>query len=177
MRAASLPCLVAAIALGGCAVSGVRSAAGPVPVTAAASRASAARADLDLLQREVRDTERAFARTMADRDLAAFQRFLAPDTIWFDGPGKVLRGPEAVVGTWGRYFAAPAAPFSWEPDEVEVLDSGLLASSSGPVRDPAGKLVGRFHSIWRREADGRWRIVFDRGEAPCRCAEGATADR
>lgn len=64
-------------------------------------------------------------------------------------------------------LAAAAPPFSWEPDVVEVLESGTLALSSGPVLDPAGKLIGRFNSIWRREAPGVWRIVFDRGSEVC----------
>jgi hypothetical protein len=33
------------------------------------------------------------------------------------------------------------------------------------VRNPAGQVIGRFHSTWRQEAPGVWRIVFDRGES------------
>jgi ketosteroid isomerase-like protein len=46
---------------------------------------------------------------------------------------------------------------------VEVLDSGTLALSAGPVRDPKGQQIGTFNSIWRREADGSWKIIFDKG--------------
>jgi ketosteroid isomerase-like protein len=120
---------------------------------------------------EVRAAERAFAKTMADRDLAAFARHLAAESLFFSGSG-VLRGKEAVVAGWKRFFDGPAAPFSWEPEVVEVLDSGTLALSSGPVRDPAGKAIGTFNSIWRREADGRWRVVFDKGCPPCACEAG-----
>jgi hypothetical protein len=35
----------------------------------------------------------------------------------------------------------------------------------GPVFDPAGKCIGRFNSIWRQEAPGVWKIVFDKGQA------------
>jgi hypothetical protein len=31
------------------------------------------------------------------------------------------------------------------------------------VFDPNGKKVGSFNSIWRREQDGRWKIIFDKG--------------
>ena len=31
------------------------------------------------------------------------------------------------------------APFSWQPETVEVLASGTLAISSGPVKDTNGK--------------------------------------
>ena len=55
-----------------------------------------------------------------------------------------------------------------EPDIVEVLDSGTMALTSGPVHDPKGELIGRFNSIWRLEPDGRWRVVFDRGAPVCK---------
>jgi ketosteroid isomerase-like protein len=120
----------------------------------------------DALQQQVADTERAFAQTMADRDHVAFRAFLAEEAIFFSGD-KVLRGKEQVAVAWQRFFDAPAAPFSWTPDRVEVLDSGTLALSSGPVYDPAGKPVGRFNSVWRRDAPGVWHIVFDKGEDAC----------
>ena len=118
----------------------------------------------DAARAQVEATERGFAATMADRDFAGFQRFLSKEAIFFTGP-QPLRGSEAVAGFWKRYYTGPLAPFSWEPDDVQVLASGTLALSAGPVRDPQGKLIGRFASIWRQEEPGVWRIVFDRGEA------------
>ncbi|HZV90436.1 MAG TPA: hypothetical protein VFF34_00365, partial [Candidatus Nitrosocosmicus sp.] len=58
-------------------------------------------------------------------------------------------------------------PFSWEPETVEVLPSGTLALTSGPVHDPKGTLIGTFSTIWRLEPDGRWRVVFDKGCEVC----------
>ena len=114
------------------------------------------------LQAEVRAAERAFAKTMADRDLDAFTSFLADEAIFFGG-ATPLRGKAPVAAGWKRFYDAPEAPFSWDPETVEVLDSGTLALSSGPVKDPQGQVIGTFNSIWRREADGRWRVVFDKG--------------
>jgi ketosteroid isomerase-like protein len=113
-------------------------------------------------------TERAFAKTMADRDHAAFASFVATDTVFFSGP-KPLHGKQAVVDFWARFYKEPKAPFTWEPKDVEVLDSGDLAISSGPVHDPSGKLIATFTSIWRLEAPNTWRIIFDKGEAACNC--------
>ncbi len=122
-----------------------------------------AQADRAQAEREVADTERAFARTMADRDHAAFTSFLSEEAVFFSGETP-LRGKQAVAGAWKRFFEKPAAPFSWRPQAVEALDSGTLALSTGPVFDPDGQCIGSFLSIWRRERDG-WRIVFDRGGA------------
>jgi ketosteroid isomerase-like protein len=120
------------------------------------------RPDNATLQRQVTDTELAFAKTMAERDHAAFATFIADEAVFLSG-GKPLRGKSAVVESWKRFYTAPNAPFSWKPDQVEVLDSGGLAYSTGPVFDPQGKQFARFYSTWRREAGGAWRIVFDDG--------------
>ena len=110
--------------------------------------------------------ESTFAATMAARDLKAFGSYVAPDAVFFGRRG-VMRGSAAVVEGWKKFFEGPKAPFSWKPEVVEVLDSGKLAHSSGPVKDPDGKLIGMFNSVWRLEPDGRWRVVFDKGCSVC----------
>ena len=112
--------------------------------------------------------ERAFAKSMADRDLQAFARLVADDAVFFGTP-EPLRGREAIVQHWSRWYTGPQAPFAWEPDQVEVLAGGTLAHSSGPVRSPQGKVVARFNSVWRLEPDGQWRVVFDKGNPVCDC--------
>ena len=119
---------------------------------------------------QVRAAETAFAKSMADRDLAAFTALLADDTVFWGGKG-VNRGKAAVAADWKRFFDGPAAPFSWAPAEVEVLDSGTLGFTSGPVFDPKGNRIGTFNSVWQRQADGTWKIVFDKGCPACDCTK------
>lgn len=121
------------------------------------------------LTQQVRDAENAFAATMAARDLQAFASFLADDAIFFGD--SAARGKTAVVEAWKPFYEGEQAPFSWRSEMVEVLDSGQLAHSSGPVFDPQGRRVATFNSIWRRAADGNWRVVFDKGCAACICAD------
>lgn len=115
---------------------------------------------------EVRAAERAFAKTMADRDFAAFGRSIAEEGVFFGRKGAI-RGRAAVTAEWKRFFEGAEAPFSWEPETVEVLPSGKLALTSGPVKDPKGALIGTFSTIWRLESDGKWRVVFDKGCPVC----------
>jgi len=118
---------------------------------------------------EVREAEAAFAASMAARDFEAFQGHVAEDAIFLGGAGA-QRGKAAVLAGWRPFFDGATAPFSWAPDSVEVLSSGTLAMSFGPVFDAAGKRVATFNSIWRRDPDGRWRVVFDKGTNICECA-------
>ncbi len=134
----------------------------------AASMHGAAADDLATLTEQVRATEIAFAKTLADRDVKAFRAMIAPDVIWL--AGQTLRGPDQVVTNWQKFFDAPQPPFSWAPELVEVQEGGKLALSTGPVKNPAGKRVGTFTSIWRREPTGEWKIIFDRGCPVCDCA-------
>jgi ketosteroid isomerase-like protein len=117
------------------------------------------------LQQQVLAAERAFAKSMADRNPDAFANFIAAEAIFFNGQ-MPLRGKAQIVSAWSRFFEGKVAPFSWEPDQVEVLDSGSLALSTGLVRDPEGKVIARFNSIWRLEAPGTWRVIFDKGSPP-----------
>jgi ketosteroid isomerase-like protein len=137
-------------------------------VVAALLSAGAAATAQDLVatrRAEVFAAERAFARSMADRDFTAFGRHIAEDTVFFSG-STPLRGRTAVLAAWQAFFAEPAAPFSWEPDQVEVLASGDLALSTGLVKNAEGVVTARFNSIWQRQRDGRWLVVFDKGGTP-----------
>jgi ketosteroid isomerase-like protein len=125
------------------------------------------RQNLGELENQVADTERAFAKTMADRNHAGFVSFLSEETVFFSSPTSALRGREEVAKAWAPFYEKPEAPFAWAPEKVEVLDSGTLALSTGPVRNPQGKVIGTFTSIWRQDAPGVWHIVFDKGCPVC----------
>ncbi len=122
----------------------------------------------DELVKQVTAAETAFAKTMADRDHGAFMSFVADDAVFLNG-GKALRGKAAIGDFWKRFYSGPAAPFSWKPELVEVIESGALAQSTGPVMAPNGKVVARFYSTWRLDPEGRWRVVLDDGYDICDC--------
>lgn len=118
------------------------------------------------LQQQVINTELGFAKTMANRDFKSFATFVSEEAVFFAGD-KQLHGKQEVLDWWKDFFSKPEAPFSWEPKTVEVLASGNLAQSVGPVHNAEGKLIGEFTSIWRQEAPGTWRIIFDKGNQVC----------
>lgn len=168
MFRSSIPAVMASVVLiSGCATSSASTGA----VSESGSNASRAMASGETKQElKAQDAviarERAFAKTMADRDFNAFKKFLSAEAIFMSGP-KPLRGKQRIADAWKPYFDAAEAPFSWDPDRVVVIDSADLAFSSGPVTGPDGAVIGIFNSVWRLETDGVWRIVFDKGGCAC----------
>ncbi len=130
----------------------------------------AAQPDHARLVAQVTAAELAFAKSMTDRDHAAFLGFVAQDAVFLGG-ATPLRGRAAVGAGWQSYFTSARAPFSWRPEQVDVNGSGTLALSTGPVRGPDGKVVAHYYSTWRLDPDGHWRVVLDNGYDACDCAK------
>lgn len=158
----SFVCLASLLHLAACAA--------PAPVAPPKEPSPAAKN----IDRDVAAVERAFAATMAKRDFAAFSAFISDEAIFVSGR-RTMHGKTEVLEAWKRFFEQPDAPFSWEPAQVELLDSGLLALSTGPVKTPDGTIVATFTSIWRYEGSS-WRILFDRGVDLPSCAAPAEAN-
>ena len=116
---------------------------------------------------DVRGAEIAFARAFADRDAGRFFSFVAQDARFFSAT-QVLSGKAAVIAGWSKYLQGAKAPFRWQPERVETNAAGDLAASTGPVFDPSGTQITNFFSIWQKQKDGSWRVVFD---APGSCVE------
>ena len=125
-------------------------------------------ADLAAAAAEVKAAEIAFAKTLADRRLDRFTEFVAEDAV-FNGNQPHI-GRAAVVQTWKGFFDGPQAPFSWAPDAVAASADGRHAVSTGLARDAAGKVISRFTTIWRKDGDGRWRVIIDQGVDVPDCA-------
>lgn len=115
------------------------------------------------------DADRAFAaRAQTAGAAAAFADFMAED-------GKLLgAAAEPVIGTAAIFEVMVALPenaeISWAPVEAVVAESGELGFTWGDYRLSApgadGSTVvetGRYLTVWRKDAQGRWRGVIDIG--------------
>lgn len=136
--------------------------------------------ELDATAESLRQAELAFARSVADQDFERFLSFIEEDAIFT--AGGILRGREAVGEAWSSaFFGEGAARIRWRPETVVVLAAGDLGLSTGPYEITTtgadGEEVrrrGTFFSLWRRQADGSWKVALD-GGVPGGAAEGESA--
>jgi pimeloyl-ACP methyl ester carboxylesterase/ketosteroid isomerase-like protein len=112
---------------------------------------------------DVRKSEIAFAKAFADHDQAAF--FVLDDAT-FLAPRRTMAGKPAIIERWSRYFASPEPPFSWGPDRVAINAAGTIGETAGPVFNAEGRHIGNFNSIWVKQPDGTWKVLFDGPGSP-----------
>ncbi len=123
--------------------------------------------DLESLKEEVIAAEAAFAAMAESEGLAsAFVHFADEEGV-IQRNRTVIKGKEAIQAF---YEGQPARneTLAWKPDFVEVAAAGDLAWTYGPytytVIDSTGESrtsEGVFHTVWKRQADGSWRFVWD----------------
>ena len=131
--------------------------------------ACAPRGDVTREARALLETDRAWARAAsaggnADSVLAYWTddaRVVMPDQ-------PVLQGKAAIRQMVTSGFATPGFHVTWTPETAVVSRSTDLGYTVGSnefsVPDSAGhvmKLAGRYLTVWRKEADGRWRCAED----------------
>ncbi|KAB8192111.1 DUF4440 domain-containing protein [Lysobacter maris] len=143
---------------------GTTAAAGP-PAAAAPTHSDA--------ECEVWARELGFARSVAEHDGAAFAAHVGEQAAFNSGQAAPLRGRDAIVDAWAGIIAGEPLKLSWYPARVTIAGADDVAASSGPALyesvGPDGAVrhrIGAFHSVWHRDDDGQWRVLFDDGIAP-----------
>ena len=127
------------------------------------------------LSDDVRCREIGFSKSVESQNAEKFVSFIYADARFVGN--SAVRGTAAIAEAWSVFFAQGGPSIKWRPRFVEVLEDGKLALTRGPFRmittDEEGVETehwGTFNSVWRLNADGVWRVVFDAGsdanEAP-----------
>jgi ketosteroid isomerase-like protein len=118
---------------------------------------------------QVWQRELGFAKSVADHDPVAFAGFLAANAA-FGVSREATIGREAVTREWQGIIDGSALKLEWYPAVVTMGGDGRTAYSSGPAlyQDPktGAYRQGRYGSVWQREQDGEWRMIFDDGIRP-----------
>ncbi|MBK6967446.1 MAG: nuclear transport factor 2 family protein [Bacteroidales bacterium] len=123
--------------------------------------------DMQALKQEIEDTELAFSRMAVDSGIeAAFRAYAAPDAVMKRG-NRLISGYDSVVDYLDKN-RQKGAELSWTPDFISVSQSGDLAYTYGgyvyTFPDSSGvihKQEGFFHTVWKRQPDGKWKFVWD----------------
>ena len=127
---------------------------------------------------EVWERELSFADTVARQDLEGFAEHVHPQGVFSasEQPEGRLVGRDAIVQGWGPIVGGHHMTIRWYPTSTVASPDGNVVWSSGPalVISRSGRAggvtpmysIGAFHSVWAKESDGVWRVIFDDGVEP-----------
>lgn len=116
---------------------------------------------------EILEVEKDFSDMVAQEGIqSAFLHFAANDVV-LNRNNALIQGKEELR----LYFDNQPLTDSklvWSPDFVDVSSAGDLAYTYGKfnfnAKDTTGKEInasGIFHTVWKRQADGSWKYVYD----------------
>jgi uncharacterized protein (TIGR02246 family) len=102
------------------------------------------------------------------KDAVKFVSFYADDAAVMLGNAPDIKGLPAIREALTGMMQDPAFALSFETDDVVVARSGELAyetgsysmTLTGPDKKPATE-KGHFVAVWRKQADGTWKVAID----------------
>ena len=123
--------------------------------------------DREKCKQEIVQTERDFAKMASEKGVATAFSFYVADSGLVNIGNKFFRG-KAEVRKHYDSWTLKDVKLTWAPDFVDVSSSCDLGYTYGKYtfsfRDSTGKINesnGIFHTVWKRQADGTWRFVWD----------------
>jgi len=102
------------------------------------------------------------------KDLNAFLSYYSADASMYPPAGPTATGLDAIRAVGSAFLADPAFAGTFRPVATEVSADGSMGYTltdaeltvTGPDKKPVTERLRDFH-VWRRQADGTWKIVVD----------------
>ncbi len=123
--------------------------------------------DREKSKQEIVQTEREFAKMAAEKGMSEAFSFYVADSGVVNRGEKLFRGKSEVRNLY-EHSRLKDVKLTWTPDFVDVASSCDLGYTYGQYtfsfRDSTGKINesnGIFHTVWKRQADEKWRFVWD----------------
>ncbi len=124
--------------------------------------------DINAVKTTIIQTEKDFETAVKESGIQqAFYDFADTNAVIKREDDRLIKGKEQIKA----YYQNPSYKqdsVTWKPDFVEVSNDGSMAYTYGKyvwkVLDTTGKVVefnGVFHTVWKKQADGSWKYVWD----------------
>jgi uncharacterized protein (TIGR02246 family) len=117
---------------------------------------------------KVMQLSREWSKVASSGDVDKTVSYWAEDAYMVSAGQPPLKGKPAIRQMVEESYKIPGFRISWEPQSVEVSDSGdmayLIENSQVSYSDSTGKPLtqnSKAVSIWRKQSDGNWKNVVD----------------
>jgi ketosteroid isomerase-like protein len=110
-----------------------------------------------------------FAKAAAARGAEGFLSFFADDAAILPKNGAPITGKDALAKAFHETWAQPGYSLQWTPLKAEMANGNDIGYTFGTYerkRTVDGKPLvetGKYVTIWRRQRDGKWKVIVDMG--------------
>ena len=125
-------------------------------------------ASMDRALSELRVADSSVAAAIKARDAERTTSFYADDAVVMPVAEAIVTGRAAILDEWRHVFGIPGFANNSRLVASAVSTSGDLGYTRGTYESPmlgiGGKQLverGKWVSVWKRKADGNWRIIID----------------
>ena len=128
-------------------------------------------------EEQIMQSDRDFNKATQEKRAEGWLSYFALDEAALQDPPTV--GRQAITERYQKLFSDPNFTLTWEPVKAEVFPAGNVGYTTGKYvahfKNKEGKLMesrGHYITLWRKQADGSWKIVGDSGapDGPARPA-------
>lgn len=116
------------------------------------------------------EADRLFAEDTAELGVDGWLAWFEANGTMVQGTGEV-RGHDAIRALMAPFFADSTAQLVWDPIRAEISEDSDLGYTIGSYRviragvaeDEPPLSHGMYLTVWRRQADGAWKVAADIG--------------
>lgn len=117
---------------------------------------------------KIMQLSREWSQVASTQDVEKTVSYWADDALVVSGGQPPLNGKQAIRQMVEESFKTPGFHISWQPQSVEVSESGdmayMIENSQVSFNDSTGKPItinSKAVTIWRKQTDGTWKNVID----------------
>jgi ketosteroid isomerase-like protein len=114
--------------------------------------------------------DRDFDKATHEKGVEGWVVYFAPNGAMVRGDSVTITGHKAIREAMEGAFKDPNYSLRWQPTKGDILIPGVLGYTVGRYenkrKNKEGKMVvakGTYTSVWKKQADGSWKIVLDTG--------------
>jgi ketosteroid isomerase-like protein len=118
---------------------------------------------------EILDTEKEFSEMASKEGIAtAFLKYAAEDVVLMRNNNLIIGKSKLQDFYKEKNANSGNVSLTWKPDFVDVSNSGDLGYTYGKYQYTSIDSIGNkhtsegvFHTVWKKQSDGKWKFVWD----------------
>lgn len=128
----------------------------------------AKKADIEGARTAIQAADAAWSTAIGSKNTDEFMKFVATDATMMPPNGPALNGADAITAWTSQMMQMPGFSVSWQANATEVAAAGDMGYTLGAYTSqmgmPDGSTMsdhGKYATVWKKQADGSWKVVVD----------------